>query len=126
MRSIPVPGSPSNLVVTHTSQPRNSCGESFPWLGCSGGPADPNNTDTALGCRVRGEAPSGLHYLYTCDTSRMYCARAGPGVNTATILSKTTYWTKPELVNQAIQQQHQKLKTAMPLVARDQLSGPCQ
>ena len=49
----------------------------------------------------------------------MYCARAEPRVNTATILRKTTYCTKSELVHQAIRQQYQKLKTAMRFVARE-------
>ena len=49
----------------------------------------------------------------------MKCARAEPRVSIATILRKTTYWTKPELVDQAIHQQYQKMKIAKPLVARE-------
>ena len=63
---------------------------------------------------VREKAPSGQHYPYACDTSRMYCARAEPCVNTATI-----FWTKPELVDQAIHQQYQKLNTALPFMGRE-------
>ena len=51
-----------------------------------------------------------IHATYQGCTAR---------VNTTTILRKTTYWTKPKLVGQAIHQQYQKLKTAMRFVARD-------
>ena len=53
--------------------------------------------------KTHDEAPSALHYPYVCDLSRMYCVRAEPCVNTATILRKTTScWKKQELVDQAI------------------------
>ena len=35
-----------------------------------------------LGGRKRGEAPSGLHYPYNCVTSRIYCNRAEPRIQT--------------------------------------------
>ena len=46
-----------------------------------------------LGVRKRGEAPSGLHYPYVCDTSRIYCNRAEPRVHTSRILDATTSWS---------------------------------
>ena len=68
--------------------------------------------------RKRGEEPSVLHYSYVCDTSRMYCIRAEPRVQTARILDAITCWTKPELVDLAIHQQFQHMRTTVPTIAR--------
>ena len=67
-----------------------------------------------LGGRKQGQAPSGLHYLYVCDTSRKYCNRAEPRVHTARILQ-----SRPELVDLAVQQVFQRLKTTVYSVARE-------
>ena len=72
-----------------------------------------------LGCKNWGEAPSGLHYPYVCDTSRMYCNRAEPRVHTARILDATTCWSRPELVGMAVHQLFQRLRTTVPSVARE-------
>ena len=70
------------------------------------------------GGRKRAEAPMGLHYPYVCDASRMYCNRAEPRVHTARILDATTCWSRPELVDLAVHQLFQRLKTTVSSVAR--------
>ena len=72
-----------------------------------------------LGSRKRGEAPSGLHYPYVCDTSRMYCNRADPRVDTANILDTTTCWSRLDLVDLAIDQLFQRLRSTVAPVARE-------
>ena len=72
-----------------------------------------------LGGRKRGEAPGGLHYPYVCDTSRMYCNRAEPRVHTARILEATTCWSRREIVDLAVDQLFQRLKTTKPSAARE-------
>ena len=72
-----------------------------------------------LGGRKRGEEPSGLQYSYVCDTSRMYSIRAELRVQTARILEAITCWTKPELVDLAIHQQFQHMRTTVPMIARE-------
>ena len=49
----------------------------------------------------------------------MYCNRAEPCVHTARILEATTCWSRPELVDLAIHQLLQRLKTTVPSVARE-------
>ena len=72
-----------------------------------------------LGGRKRGEEPSAQHYSFVCDTSRMYCIRAEPRVQSARILEAITCWTKPELVDLAIHQQVQHMRTTVPTIARE-------
>ena len=72
-----------------------------------------------LGGRKRGEAPSGLHYSYVCDTSRTYCNRVEPLVNTANILETTDCWSRPDLGDLAIHQLFQRLRSTVPSVARE-------
>ena len=72
-----------------------------------------------LGGRKRGKEPTGLHYSYVCDTSKMYCIRAEPRVQTARILEAITCWTRPELVGLAIHQQFQHMRTKVPTIARE-------
>ena len=73
-----------------------------------------------LGGRKRGKKePSGLRYPYVCDSSRMYCIRAEPRIQTARILDAITCWSKPELVDFATHQQFQRLKTTVPTVTRE-------
>ena len=66
-----------------------------------------------VGGRKRDEAPNGLHYPYVCDTSQMYCNRAEPRVHTARILDATTCWSRPELVDLAVHQIFQCLKSTV-------------
>ena len=49
----------------------------------------------------------------------MYCIRAEPRIYTARILEAITCWTKPELVDPAIHQQFQHLRTTVPTIARE-------
>ena len=72
-----------------------------------------------LGGRKRGEAPSGLHYSYVCDTSRMYCNRDEPRIHTARNLDATTCWSRPELVDLAVHQLFQRLRNIVSSVARE-------
>ena len=71
-----------------------------------------------LGVRKRGEAPSGLHYPYVCDTSTIYCNRAQPRVKTANILETTTCYSRPDLVDLAVHQLFQRLMSTVPSAAR--------
>ena len=85
----------------------------------------PTTVVQRLGGRKQGEAPSGLHYPYVCDTSRIYCDQAEPRVNTANFLESTTCWSRPELVDLPIHQLAQRL-TRCPLL-HENLSGElCQ
>ena len=70
-----------------------------------------------LGGRKLAEGPTGLHYSYVCDTSRMYCIRAEHCIQTARILEAITCWTRPELVDLAIHQQFQHMRTTVPTIA---------
>ena len=72
-----------------------------------------------LGGRKRGERPTGLRYPYVCDTPQRYCDRTNPRIHTARILEATTCWSKPELVDLAVHQLFQRLKTMIPSVARE-------
>ena len=49
----------------------------------------------------------------------MYCIRAEPRVLTARILEAITCWTKPELVDLAIHQQFQHMRTKVSTMARE-------
>ena len=69
--------------------------------------------------RKRGETPTGLRYPYLCDTSRMYCDRTNPRVHPARILDATTCWSKPKLVELAVHQLFQHMKTMICSVARE-------
>ena len=72
-----------------------------------------------LGGRRRGEKPSGLRYLYVCDTSRKYCDRTNPRAHPSHILEATTCWSKPELVDFAVHQTSQRMKAKTPSVAKE-------
>ena len=82
-----------------------------------------NTVIQKLGGRKRGEEPTlklkALHYLYVCDTSRMYCIWAEPRVQTAQSLEAITCWTRPELVDLAIHQQFQHMRTKVSTIARE-------
>ena len=78
-----------------------------------------NTIIQSLGGRKRDEKPTGLHHSYVCDTSRMYCIRAEPRVQTARILEAITCWTRPELVDLAIHQQFQHMRTKVSTIARE-------
>ena len=73
-----------------------------------------NTVVQRLGGRKSGEGPAELHHSYVCDTSRMYCIRAEPRIQTARILDTITCWSKPELVGLAIHQQFQHMKRKFP------------
>ena len=49
----------------------------------------------------------------------MYNPRTEPRVNTATILTNTTCWTEPPMVDWAIYQQYQILKAVVPKIAKE-------
>ena len=72
-----------------------------------------------LGGRKRGEKPSGLQYPYVCDISRMYCDRTNPRAHPSHILEATTCWSKPDLVDFAVHQTSQRMKTKTPSVAKE-------
>ena len=71
-----------------------------------------------LGGKKRGEAPTGLRYSYVCDTSRMFCDRTNPRVDTARILDATTCWSKTEMVDLAVHQLSQRMKSTVSSVAQ--------
>ena len=72
-----------------------------------------------LGGKKRCEDPTGLRYPYVCDTSRMYCDRTSPRAYPARILDATTCWSRPELLDLAVQQTSLRMKAKIALVGKE-------
>ena len=78
-----------------------------------------SNAVQRLGGRRKGSTPETLQHRVVIDTSRMYNPRAEPRADTANILSKTTHWADPPIIDRLIYQEYQALKATVPKIARE-------
>ena len=77
------------------------------------------NAERRLGGRRKGSTPERLQHRVIQDVSRMYNPRATPQADTATILSDTTHWADPPIVDRMIHQGFETLKATVPKIARE-------
>ena len=77
------------------------------------------NAERRLGGRRKGSTPERLQHRVIQDVSRMYNPRVTPQADTAKILSDTTHWADPPIVDRMIYQGFQTLKATVPKIARE-------
>ena len=77
------------------------------------------NPERRLGGRRKGSTPERLQHRVIQDVSRMYNPRVTPQADTAKILSDTTHWADPPIVDRMIYQGFQILKATVPKIARE-------
>ena len=78
-----------------------------------------SNAVQRLGGRRKGSTPETLQHRVVIDMSRMYNPRAEPRADTANILSRTTHWADPPIVDRMIYQGYQALKATVPKIAKE-------
>ena len=77
------------------------------------------NAERRLGGRRKGSTQERLQHRIIQDISRMYNPRVTPQADTAKILSDTTHWADPPIVDRMIYQGFQILKATVPKIARE-------
>ena len=78
-----------------------------------------SNAVQRLGGRRKGSTLAELQHRIIRDTSRMYNPRTEPQPYTAMILSNTTCWADPQMVDRMTHQNYQTLKAMIPKVAKE-------
>ena len=78
-----------------------------------------SNAIQRLGGRRKGSTLEQLRHRTVRDTSRMYNPRTEPQTDTATILSSTTCWANPPMIDCTVHKNYQTLKAITPKIAKE-------